>query len=417
MGRGFQNQPVISHLRHHFHLPENKIYLCGNSLGPQPLAAAERLATEMESWRVRAVEGWWNGPEGGWLGFHRRAEGALASIVGARPAEVTVANALTVNLHLLMVSFFRPAGKRRKVIMEAGAFPSDQHAIISQLRFHGLDPETDLIEIAPREGEHSIRTEDIVSTIEETGDELALVLWTGVHYYTGQFFDLKAIAAAGHAAGAKVGFDLAHAVGNVPLQLHDWGPDFAVWCSYKYLNGGPGAPGGLFVHERHAEDETLPRFAGWWGHRESDRFQMRRTFRPEHGAAGWQVSTIPVLGMAPLLASLPLFEEAGGMKALRQRSLALTADLYAGLSELPGLEILTPANPEARGAQLSVYVPGHRPDLEHQLSAAGLIVDYREDNLAGSAGGVLRLAPAPLYALEEEVSRAVEILGKECMVN
>lgn len=330
--------------------------------------------------------------------------------MGAKPEEVTVANALTVNLHLLMVSFFRVRGRRCKVVMEAGAFPSDQHAIISQLKFHGLDPEQCLVEVAPRAGEFTIRTEDILQTINDVGDELALVLWTGVHYYTGQFFDLQAIAKAGHAVGAMVGFDLAHAVGNVPLSLHEWGPDFAVWCSYKYLNGGPGAPGGIFVHQRHADDETLPRFAGWWGHRESDRFLMRRDFRPEQGAAGWQISTVPVIGMAPLLASLPLFTEAGGMATLRQRSLALTARLYAGIAQLPGLTIITPADPDHRGAQLSVYVPGHRPDLEHQLSQAGLVVDYRQDNLLGGDGGVLRLAPAPLYALEEEVDAAVRIL-------
>ncbi len=399
-------------LRDHFYLPTDKIYLCGNSLGPQPRAVVEQLGTELHSWRKRAVEGWWKGdtPAGGWLGYHRRAETHLADIVGAQPKEVTIANALTVNLHLLLVSFFQPAGKRRKIIMEAGAFPSDQHAIISQLKFHGLDPEKDLIEIGPRDGAYSIETQDIIAAIEEAGDELALVLWTGVHYYTGQLFDLAAIAKAGKAVGAMVGFDLAHAVGNVPLHLHEWGGDFAVWCSYKYLNGGPGAPGGMFVHERHAENEDLPRFAGWWGHREEDRFQMRRTFRPEHGAAGWQISTVPVLGMAPLMASLPLFTQVGGMQVLRERSLKLTNRLYERLKDIATLTIITPTDPAQRGAQLSVYVPGHRPELEHQLSDAGLIVDYREDNLGGSDGGVLRLAPAPLYATEEEVERAADIL-------
>ena len=401
-------------LRDQFYLPSEKIYLCGNSLGPQPRKVIEQLGAELHSWRKRAVEGWWQGDEaaGGWLGYHRRAESHLAEIVGAKPVEVTIANALTVNLHLLLVSFFRPTATRRKVIMEAGAFPSDQHAIISQLKYHGLDPETDLIEVGPKEGAYTIATEDIVAAIEAAGEELALVLWTGVHYYTGQFFDLEAIARAGKAVGAAVGFDLAHAVGNVPLHLHEWAPDFAVWCSYKYLNGGPGAPGGMFVHERHAEDETLPRFAGWWGHRESDRFQMRKTFRPEHGAAGWQISTVPVLGMAPLLASLPLFAQAGGMAALRMRSLQLTNRLYERLQALPELTIITPGDPAQRGAQLSVYVPGHRPELEQQLSEAGLVVDYREDNLGGSVGGVLRLAPAPLYATEQEVEKAVDILAE-----
>ncbi|TXF89584.1 kynureninase [Neolewinella aurantiaca] len=400
-------------LRDRFHLPKDKIYLCGNSLGPQPVAAAEQLAAEMKSWKVRAVEGWWNGEssEGGWLGYHRRVEETLGRIVGARAAEVTIANALTVNLHLMLVSFFRPEGRRRKVIMEAGAFPSDQHAIISQLKFHGLDPATDLIEIGPRQGEFSIQTEDITKAIHDAGDELALVLWSGIHYYTGQFFELEAIAKAGKSVGAAVGFDLAHAVGNVPLSLHDWGCDFAVWCSYKYLNGGPGAPGGLFVHERHHNNEDLPRFAGWWGHRESDRFMMRREFRPEPNASGWQISTAPVLGLAPLLASLPLFDEAGGMKALRTRSLKLTGRLHELLNDLPELTIITPMDEAQRGAQISVYVPGDRPELEHQLSEAGLIVDYRQDNLLGGDGGVLRLAPAPLYATMEEVDRAVEILS------
>jgi len=404
--------PDRKRMRKHFYLPTDKIYLCGNSLGPQPRAAIDQVGEELHNWRHRAVEGWWGGSQGGWLGYQRRVQDDLAAIVGAQPEEVTVANALTVNLHLLLVSFFRPTGQRRKVIMEAGAFPSDQHAIISQLKFRGLSPETDLIEVGPREGKLTIATEDIVAAIHEAGDELALVLWSGVHYYTGQFFDLKTIAEAGHAVGATVGFDLAHAAGNVPLRLHDWGVDFAVWCSYKYLNAGPGAPGGLYVHERHAADENLPRFAGWWGHRESDRFQMRRDFKPEQGAAGWQVSTIPVLGLAPLVVSLPLFAEAGGMAALRARSLVLTARLYELLSAIEGLTIITPADPAARGAQLSVYVPGHRPQLEAQLSAAGLVVDYREDNLRGSDGGVLRLAPAPLYTTEEEVAQAVAILSR-----
>ncbi len=403
-------------LQDRFHLPRHgdqpAVYLCGNSLGLQPRTAAEAMDREMTQWRQRGVEGWWAGPEGGWLGYHRRVSDGLAAIVGAQPAEVTVANALTVNLHLLMVSFFRPAGKRRKILMEKGAFPSDQHAVISQLKYHGLDPADCLVELGPRAGEDTISAGDVDAKIIEMGEELALVLWTGVQYYTGQFFDLGRIAKQGRSVGATVGFDLAHAAGNVPLQLHDWGADFAVWCSYKYLNGGPGAPGGLFVHERHAEDETLPRFAGWWGHRESDRFLMRRAFRPEHGAAGWQISTVPVLGMAPLTASLPLFAEAGGMPALRRRSLELTGRLREGISTLSGLRILTPAEASSHGAQLSVYVPGARPELEQELSAKGLICDYRQDNLDGSGGGVLRLAPAPLYNTEADVDRAVEVLGQ-----
>ncbi|WP_420457987.1 kynureninase [Neolewinella sp.] len=404
-------------LRDHFHLPLDEngnplIYFCGNSLGLQPRAAAEQLQRDLTSWQQRGVEGWWEGPEGGWLGYHRRLQEALADIVGAQVAEVVATNALTVNLHLLMVSFFRPAGRRCKILMESGAFPSDQHAVHAQLRFHGLDPAECLIEVRPREGEAMIATEDIVAAIEAAGDTLALVLWTGVQYYSGQFFDLGRIAAAGRAVGARVGFDLAHAIGNVPLELHRWGCDFAVWCNYKYLNGGPGAPGGLFVHERHAEDESLPRFAGWWGHRESDRFAMRPEFRPEYGAAGWQVSTVPVLGLAPLLAGLPLFARAGGMQALRDRSIELTAALYEQLQYVPGVRLLTGADPAQRGAQLSVYVPGQRPELERQLSERGLVCDYRQDNLDGSGGGVLRLAPAPLYNTLEEVMRVGELLAE-----
>ncbi|THH39642.1 kynureninase [Neolewinella litorea] len=402
-------------LRHEFHLPSGRdgqplIYFCGNSLGLQPRAAADRLQQELDSWRERGVEGWWGGPEGGWLGYHRRLQEGLARIVGTRPEEVVAANALTVNLHLLMVSFFRPAGKRRKIIMERGAFPSDQHAVQAQLRYHGLDPASDLIEVGPRPGETTIATEDIIDAIERAGDELALVLWTGVQYYTGQFFDLQRIADAGRRVGATIGFDLAHAAGNVPLALHDWECDFAVWCNYKYLNGGPGAPGGLFVHERYAERPDLPRFAGWWGHRESDRFLMKPAFHPAAGAAGWQVSTAPVLGLAPLLASLPLFDRAGGMSAVRARSLELTGRLYADLQEMKGMQLLTGGDPAQRGAQVSVYVPGHRPDLEKQLSELGLICDYRQDNLAGSEGGVLRLAPAPLYNTLEEVARIPDLL-------
>jgi kynureninase len=403
-------------LRDQFHLPEGPdgqpaVYFCGNSLGLQPRGVPGALRADLDAWQTLGVEGWWKGEGGGWLGYHRRLQNDLAAIVGAKPAEVVAANALTVNLHLLMVSFFRPRGKRRKIIMEGGAFPSDQHAVHAQLRWHGLDPATDLIEVRPREGEDTLREADIVAAIERAGEELALVLWSGVQYYTGQFFDLPAIAAAGHRVGAVVGLDLAHAVGNVPLRLHEWEVDFAVWCSYKYLNGGPGAPGGLFVHEAYADRPHLPRLAGWWGHRESDRFAMRPEFNPEYGAAGWQVSTVPVLGLAPLRVSLKLFTRAGGMKDLREVSLDLTSRLYDRLVELPGARLLTPKEPGRRGAQLAVYLPGERPDLEERLSAAGLICDYRRDNLGGSGGGVLRLAPAPLYNTRAEVERAADILA------
>lgn len=405
-------------LRDHFHIPTDasgaeSIYLCGNSLGLLPKGAGPRVEAELERWRYHGVRGWWgDDPEQAWLNYHERLQAPLAAIVGARPEEVVTANALTVNLHLLMVSFFQPRGKRRKIILERGAFPSDQHAVIAQLRFHGLDPEVDLVEVAPRPGEIVLRTEDIVAAIHEVGDELALVLWSGVQYYTGQFFALAPIVTAGHAVGAKVGLDLAHAVGNVPLKLHDWNCDFAAWCSYKYLNGGPGAPGGLFVHERYAEQDSLPRFAGWWGHRVEDRFAMAKEFRPALGAAGWQVSTVPVLGMAPLVASMPLFGAAGGISALRTRSLELTGKLLELLAALPGLRVLTPQAEAERGAQLSVFVPGEQPELEERLYAQGLICDYRHDNLYGGAGGVLRLAPAPLYNTAKELERVPGLLAE-----
>ncbi|MGB3798210.1 MAG: kynureninase [Lewinella sp.] len=403
-------------LRNEFHLPpgpkgEPAVYFCGNSLGLQPKGVADQLNRELTVWRERGVEGWWGGEEGGWLSYHRRLQEDLSAIVGAQPAEVVACNALTVNLHLLMASFFRPAARRRKIIMESGAFPSDQHAVRAQLKFHGLDVADDLIEVSPRPGQATIATEDIIEAIEEAGDELALVLWSGVQYYTGQFFDLGAITAAGRRVGATVGIDLAHAAGNVPLRLHDWGCDFAVWCNYKYLNGGPGAPGGLFVHERHEDNQELPRLAGWWGHRQSDRFEMKAEFIPERGAAGWQVSTAPVMGLAPLMASLPLFKRAGGMEAIRQQSELLTDQLYQILGTLSGVRILTPATAADRGAQISVYLPGHRPKLEERLSEQGLICDYRQDNLDGSGGGVLRLAPAPLYNTLAEVNRVGELLG------
>ena len=402
-------------LRNEFHLPlgpdgQPAIYFCGNSLGLQPKGVEEQLKRELRLWKERGVEGWWGGNEGGWLSYHQRLQRDLAMIVGAQAEEVVACNALTVNLHLLMASFFQPAGRRCKIIMESGAFPSDQHAVRAQLRFHGLDVGKNLIEVAPREGTSVIATEDIVGAIERAGDELALVLWSGVQYYTGQFFDLPRIAEAGRAVGARVGFDLAHAAGNVPLQLHESGCDFAVWCNYKYLNGGPGAPGGLFVHERHRNDARLPRLAGWWGHRESDRFEMKPDFIPAPGAAGWQVSTAPVLGLAPLMASLPLFTRAGGMEALRKQSDLLTGQLYDNLKTLPNIRILTPDRPADRGAQISVYVAGHQPDLESRLSKQGLICDYRQDNLDGSSGGVLRLAPVPLYNTLQEVNRVSELL-------
>jgi kynureninase len=302
-------------------------------------------------------------------------------------------NTLSVNLHLMMVSFYRPTGKRYKIIMEAGAFPSDQYAVESQVKFHGYSPADAIIEVSPRAGEETLRTEDILETIAQHGDETALVLFSGVQYYTGQFFDLKSITEAAHRVGAYAGFDLAHAAGNLPLELHQWGPDFAVWCSYKYLNSGPGGPSGVFVHERHADSPELPRFAGWWGHDEGSRFRMEKGFRPMHGAAGWQLSNAQIFSFAAHLASLKIFDEAG-MYRLREKSLKLTTYLEYILVKARenGLEysIITPEDNGSRGCQLSLLTgPGGRA-LFDRLTAQGVVTDWREPN-------VIRFAPVPLY--------------------
>lgn len=410
-------QPALApSLREHFHIPQHEghdaIYFCGNSLGLQPKGAAAAIEREMRSWRERGIEGFFTG-EQPWLYYHKYLQPALSRIVGARPEEVLVANTLTVNLHLLMVSFYRPTARRHKIIMEAGAFPSDQYAVESQVRWHGFSPEASIVEVAPRAGEVLLHTEDIIRTIEREGEQTALVLFGGVNYYTGQLYDMAAIAAAARRVGAQIGFDLAHAAGNVPLHLHEWDVDFAVWCSYKYLNSGPGGPGGLFVHERHGHNAELHRFAGWWGHDEARRFQMRKGFVPMAGAAGWQLSTAQILPFAVHRASLELFD-AAGMPALRARSLELTARLaehiQARIDAGAPWRLLTPTDPQARGAQLSLYIEQGGPALFERLSAAGLIADWREDNLYGSGGGVIRLAPAPLYNTPEEVETVGRLL-------
>jgi len=383
------------------------IYFCGNSLGLQPKGAGTALEEELEQWRSEGVEGWFRGKRP-WLPYHEYLTPTLAEIVGAQPAEVIVMNTLTVNLHLLMVSFYRPTPARYKIIMEAGAFPSDQYAVESQVRFHGFDPQQAIVEVAPRPGEHLLRTEDIVATIERHGAGTALLLFGGINYYTGQWYDLPAIAEAGRRAGAVVGFDLAHAAGNVPLQLHDWGIDFAVWCSYKYMNSGPGGPGGAFIHERRHDNPDLPRFAGWWGYREADRFEMTKGFVPERGAAGWQVSTATVFNYAVHRVSLQPFAEAG-MAALREKSLALTGYLEFLLDQLnekkQRFEVITPRDPAARGCQLSILTGADGRALFDYLSAQGVICDWREPN-------VIRVAPAPLYNSFEDVFRFTDLLEK-----
>ncbi len=383
---------------------KTSIYFCGNSLGLQPKSTKQFLTQELDDWAALGVEGHVHAKRP-WLYYHKFSKKALSKIVGAKPSEVVAMNQLTVNLHLMMVSFYRPTSQRYKIIAEAGAFSSDQYAFESQIKFHGLNPDPVLVELKPRDEESGLRTDDILRAIEEHGKETALVLLGGVQYYTGQFFNLKKITDAGHQVGAVVGFDLAHAVGNVPLALHDDGVDFAVWCSYKYLNSGPGAIAGAFVHEKHASEFSLPRFAGWWGHDEKERFQMKKGFIPQQGVDGWQVSNVPIFQSAAHLASLEIFDDAG-MKALRKKSIALTGYLSFLLKEIDPLgnyfTILTPSSPDDRGCQLSIFMKKNGKKVFDKLTKAGVIADWREPD-------VIRVAPVPLYNTFEEVFRFGEI--------
>lgn len=397
--------------REQFYFPQheggNVLYFCGNSLGLQPKSTRAYLEKELLHWEKEGVEGHFRG-DMPWKDYHHFFSALAAKIVGAKPEEVVIMNTLTTNLHLLLVSFYRPAGKRFKVLMEGGAFPSDQYAIESQVKFHGYQPEEAIIEVEPRAGEDILRTEDILSAIEEHKDELALVMFGGVNYYTGQYFDLESITRAGHAAGATVGFDLAHAAGNVPMQLHDWNVDFAVWCTYKYLNSSPGGPGGAFVHERHRLNPDLPRFAGWWGHNEDERFLMKKGFQPMPGAGGWQLSNAQIFSMAAHKASLDMFEEVG-MAALRKKSELLTAYMQFLIEKLNKkghqFNIITPTNPKERGCQLSILTGTNGKVLHEYLTKNGVISDWREPN-------VIRVAPVPMYNSFEDVYRFVGLLEK-----
>jgi len=379
-------------------------YFCGNSLGLQPKAVGFLMEKELEDWGKYGVEGHFQATYP-WFSYHHFFNERLAKIVGADKDEVVAANTLTVNLHLLMLSFYRPQGGRYKIIMEAGAFPSDQYAVETQARMHGFDPNDAIIEIAPREGEHLIHEEDIYAAIEQAGSELALVIFGGVNYYTGQLFDMQAIAAAAHKVGAYAGFDLAHAVGNVPLHLHDWGVDFACWCSYKYLNSGPGGVGGMYVHEKYGNDPHFFRLAGWWGNDEKSRFQMKKGFVPQKGAASWQMSNAPVFNMVAHNASLDIFEKAG-IKELREKSLRMTAYLEYLLGKIDGLSfnVITPANPEQRGCQLSMLFERDGRSVFEYLTANGVVADWREPN-------VIRVAPVPLYNTFEDVYMLYELLN------
>ncbi|MES2652368.1 MAG: kynureninase [Bacteroidota bacterium] len=384
------------------------IYLCGNSLGLQPKVAKEVLDVQLTNWQNLAVEGWFEG-DSPWMFYHKELKKLMAPIVGAKPIEVCPMNTLTVNLHLLMVSFYQPKANRFKIIMEAGAFPSDQYAIESQVRFHGYDPKEAIIEVKPREGEYTLRTEDIVEAISINGDELALVLFGGVNYFTGQWFDMPAITRAGHKAGALVGFDLAHAAGNVPLALHDWDVDFACWCSYKYQNAGPGGISGIFVHEKHFTDTSLNRFAGWWGYNESERFKMEKGFVPELGADGWQVSCTQVMPMALYHASLQLFEKAGFIEPLRDKSKTLTEYLFYVINEVntsigrEQFKIITPKTAADRGAQVSIIAKSKGKEFFDKLVENHVLGDWREPN-------VIRLSPVPMYNSFEDVYKTGELL-------
>ncbi len=393
--------------RKRFYFPRHKkkktVYLCGNSLGLQPKNVKQEINRELNDWKNKAIAGYLEAKDP-WLFYHKQFSGPLSRLMGCKPDEVTVMNALTVNLHLLLLSFYQPNQTRFKILMEAGAFPSDQYAVASQVQFHGYSVEEAVIEVSPGEGEKLLHTEDIVHAIREHGSQLSLVLFGGINYYTGQLYDMKRITEAAHEAGAYAGFDLAHVAGNVPVQLHNWQADFAVWCSYKYLNAGPGAVAGIYIHEKFCQDQQFRRLAGWWGNDEKTRFRMEKTFIPKSGASGWSVSTAQVFNMVALKASLKWIDKAG-MENMRRKSIALTGYLEFLLGKLENLKfsIITPENPEARGAQLSLFFEEKGREIQEEMIREGIVVDYREP-------GVIRVAPSPLYNSFTDVYRFYEIL-------
>ncbi len=396
----------LASFRQRFFIPKtgsgaDSVYFCGHSLGLQPKTVQTYVEQELRDWAELGVEGHIHA-RNPWLPYHRLLADQMSKLVRSNSGEVVVMNSLTVNLHLMMVSFYRPTQSRHQILIERGAFPSDQYAVKSQLRFHGFDPASALIEIRPREGESCIRDEDLESQIEREGDSIALILIGGLNYATGQVFDMPRIAGAARRKGCIVGFDLAHAVGNIPLRLHEWGPDFAVWCSYKYLNGGPGCVAGCFVHERHSNAWNLPRFAGWWGHDEKVRFLMGPEFKPTSGAEGWQLSNPPIMAMAPLRASMEIFAEAG-IEQLREKSSSLTGYLEFLLQheKSTNFSIITPSEDHRRGAQLSIRIPESGRALWEQLAAQGIFGDWREPD-------TFRVAPAPLYNTYQDVYRFVQ---------
>ncbi len=406
-------QDPLRDFRDCFHLPLGKdgkplIYFAGNSLGLMPKSARQILDEELDNWAKFGVDAH-HAAGTPWYSYHEALREPVARLVGAQPIEVICMNSLTVNLHLMMATFYRPTKSRFKVLMEDPAFPSDTYAIKTQIAHHGLDPKDALILARPRNGEFTIRTEDIIDLIEKHADHLALVMFAGVNFFTGQLFDIAEITAAAHKRGIIVGFDLAHAIGNVPLLLHDWNVDFAVWCSYKYLNAGPGAIAGAFVHERHATNTKLPRLAGWFGNDPNTRFRLHLEpeFIPVPSADGWQISNPPIFSMAPLRASLSIFDEVGGMERLRAKSIKLTGYLEFLLMEIGSkkFSVITPGDPNARGCQLSIVAHQHPKELHNELVAAGVKGDFREPN-------VIRVAPTPLYSTFHEVWRFAQILAQ-----
>jgi len=398
----------LKHYRNQFHIPKDNqgndwLYFTGNSLGLQPKSTKEYINQELEDWANLGVEGHFDA-KNPWMPYHEFLTDSMAKIVGAKPIEVVIMNTLTTNLHLLMVSFYQPTKTKYKIVIESDAFPSDRYAVQTQLEFHGFDANEGLIEWKPRLGEELLRIEDLEAILDEQGDEIALLLIGGVNYYTGQYLDLKRIAELGHSKNCMVGIDLAHGAGNIIPKLHDSGVDFAAWCTYKYLNSGPGSLGGLFVHEKHAHNTDLKRFAGWWSHNKSTRFNMRQSLDVIPGAEGWQLSNPPILSMAAIKASLDMFNDVG-MDALRKKSIKLTGYFEFLINEIKNdkIKIITPSNPDERGCQLSIQVKDADKSLHQKLTDAHIITDWREPD-------VIRCAPVPLYNTFQDVYRMVEKL-------
>ncbi len=391
--------------RSDFHIPQvngrDAIYLCGNSLGLQPRKVKEYVNAELEDWATLGVEGHLHARHP-WLPYHEFLTQSMARLVGAHASEVVVMNSLTVNLHLLMASFYRPTSKRFKILIESDAFPSDRYAVSSQAIWHGFDPGESIVLWKPDPGEYTLRTKRLEELLQQEGDKIALILLGGVNYYTGQYLDIPRITALGHQFGITVGWDLAHAAGNVDMQLHEWNVDFAAWCSYKYLNSGPGSLAGIFVHDRHGMDLSVPRLSGWWGHNKETRFRMRDEFDPLPGAEGWQLSNPPILPLAAMRASMEIFD-AAGIQNLRHISAANTSYLYEALSSHPKIKIITPANAEERGSQLSLLVTPNGRAMFDKLTKEGVIADWREPD-------VIRIAAASLYNTQSDLERLIDLV-------